>query len=165
MKAPLHTVKSATLFIIVGLIIGSLLTGIVAWNAMPNMMLQIHKSKLNFEETVAMIEKTAKAKGWSCPKIYNIQGSLQKEGYDMNKLKIISLCHPKYASTILSQDENKRISAFMPCRVGVYEDAAGQVFVAEVNMGLMSKMFGGNIGQVLSSVAVEEKQIVASVLH
>jgi len=165
MKALLCNIKRTTIFIVAGLVIGILLTTIAGWQTMPNMMLQVHESKMNFEETVATIEQTAKEKGWMCPKIYNIQGSLQKNGYDMKKLKIISLCHPKYASEILSKDENKKVAAFMPCRVGVYEDEAGQVFVAEVNMGLMSKMFGGSIGEVLSNVAIEEKQILASVLN
>ena len=45
----------------------------------------------------------------------------------------------------------------MPCRIGVYETKDGKVHIAEMDIGLMSKMFGGTIVKVMAKVAQEEE--------
>jgi uncharacterized protein (DUF302 family) len=82
----------------------------------------------------------------------------------MTPMKILSLCKPVYAYDILKNDNDKRVSAIMPCRIGVYQSENGKVFIAGMNMGLMSKMFGGNIAKVMSGVAEDEHNILKSVI-
>ena len=150
----------------VGLIVGMLLMGIIGWTVMPSMMLTVHKSKLNFEETVTAIDKSAKGLGWKVPKIYDIQKSLKEAGNeDMTKVKILSICQPNHAYKILKDDSNKKVTAIMPCRVGVYEAEDGQTYISEMNIGLMSKMFGGTIAKVMGEVAKEEKKMLESVIQ
>ncbi len=150
---------------IFGVIIGAVLTGVSFWVLMPKFMLSIHESKYNVDKTVTEIEKSAKANNWQVPKIYALQASLQKLGHsDMTEAKIISLCQADHAYNILKNDADKRITAIMPCRIGVYEDKTGKVFIAGMNMGLMSKMFGGNIAKVMAGVAEEEHNILKNVI-
>jgi hypothetical protein len=50
----------------------------------------------------------------------------------------------------------------MPCSIGVYEGDDGRVYVAKMNTGLMGKMFGGNVAQVMGgAVAEDEAKILA----
>lgn len=157
--------KSGSLFFIIGLVVGVALTAVVAWTAMPKLMLSIHKSTLDFDETVTVINETAVEHGWNVPKVYDIQKSLRNAGYsDMSKVKVISICQPHHAYEILEDDTNKKVTAIMPCRIGVYEDRDGQVFVSEMNIGLMSKMFGGAIAEVMGGVATEEAEILKGVI-
>jgi uncharacterized protein (DUF302 family) len=150
---------------IFGVIIGIALTGFAVWSLMPKLMLTTHESKFNVDQTVAEIEKSSKAIGWQVPKIYFLQKSLQKAGYkEMSQMKILSICKPVYAYDILKNDSDKMVSAIMPCRLSVYEDKSGKVFVSGMNMGLMSKMFGGNIAKVMAGVAEEEHNILKSVI-
>ena len=149
-----------------GLIIGMIIMGLIVWNVMPNMMLNVNKSKLDFEATVSEINESASKNGWMVPKVYDISKSLQKAGYnDVNRIKIISLCKPKYANTILKEDSNKKVTGIMPCRIGVYETKEGHVFMSEMNIGLMSKMFGGIIEEVMTQVAKEETEMFQHIMQ
>ncbi|MBU0655794.1 MAG: DUF302 domain-containing protein [Gammaproteobacteria bacterium] len=132
---------------------------------MPKLMINTHESRLGFEETVTTLQSAAQGKQWLIPKVYDMQASLKKEGYaDMSKLSILSLCQPEYAYNILKNDSDKFVTAVMPCRMGVYETQNGKVMISGMNMGLMSKMFGGNIAKVMGGVATEEASMLAEVV-
>ncbi len=149
---------------LVGLIFGAALTGVAVWQLMPSMMLTDHASRLGFDETVAAIGKAAVDRGWKVPKVYDIQKSLRDAGHDMTRVKILSICQPTHAHRILEDDANKKVTAIMPCRIGVYETADGTVRIAEMNIGLMSRMFGGVIEEVMGEVAEQEKEMLASII-
>jgi uncharacterized protein (DUF302 family) len=132
---------------------------------MPSMMVEVERSKLSFDDTVNTIQEKALANDWQVPKIYDIQASLMKSGYqDMTKLKILSMCQPDHAYGILSDDANKMVSSMMPCRIGVFENKDGEVFISRMNIGLMSKLFGGKIETVMGKVADEENRMLEGVL-
>ena len=78
----------------------------------------------------------------------------------MTPVKILSVCQPDDAHKILSEDENKMVTAIMPCRIGVYQTGDGKTYVSTMNIGLMSKMFGGTIAEVMGGVAAKEQQIM-----
>jgi uncharacterized protein (DUF302 family) len=152
-------------FFIGGLILGIALTGFIIAFSMPRMMLNVHESRLGFDETVAAIENSAMEQGWKVPKIYDIQKSLVDAGHtEMGRLTILSLCQPDHAYEILKEDSRKKVSAIMPCRLAVYEEKGGKVYVAGLNVGLMSKMFGGMIEEVMGDVADEEKEMLKKIL-
>ncbi len=152
-------------FLILGLFLGAVVTGVVAFQAAPGQMLAVQESKLGFEETVSSIEQRAVAAGWVVPKIYDLQASLHKAGHTgIGKLNVISLCQPDHAAKILADDSRKMVTAMMPCRIGVFETSDGAVMVASMNVGLMSKMFGGVIEEVMSEVAKEEHTMLADIL-
>ncbi len=147
-------------FLAGGFAIGIIVMGIMVWTMMPGMMLVEHKSKLGFEETIHELSKAAIEHGWAVPKVYDLQGNLKKEGYEnATKMKILSICQPHHAYKILEHDENKKVTAMMPCRIGVYENSKGEVYITQMNIGLMSKMFGGTIESVMSDVAEEEHEM------
>ena len=151
--------------LIFGLLIGIVATVAVGRSAMPSMMLEVRQSRLSFEETVTAIEEAAIKEGWQVPKIYNLQQSLVKAGYeDMTRLQVLSLCQPGHAYDILSDDKSKMVAAMMPCRIGVFEAADGKVYVSQMNVGMMSKMFGGNIEKVMTRVAAEEETMLENIL-
>ena len=65
----------------------------------------------------------------------------------------------------MKDDTDKKVTAIMPCRIGVYETVDGRVFISEMNMGLMSKMFGGTIAEVMGGVAEEEKEMLRDIVQ
>ncbi len=147
--------------LLVGLVVGIIITGAAVWMLMPKMMIQVHESKLSFEDTVATLEKSALERKWKVPKIYDIQKTLVDSGFaDMTPLKILSICQPAHAYNILKQDKDKIVTAIMPCRMAVYKGNDGKIYIAEMNMGLMTKMFGGDIARIMGQVAIEEKEMV-----
>jgi uncharacterized protein (DUF302 family) len=159
--------KMNFLNLLIGFLLGVVGTAVAAFKLMPKMMLLDQVSKLSFEDTVAAIEKAAVDRGWKVPKIYDIQKTLQDAGHaDMTRVKIVSICQPHHAYNVLKADADKFVTAIMPCRVAVYEDAHKVVHVAEMNMGLMSKFFGPNVRDIIGNhVAVEEKEMMANIVH
>jgi uncharacterized protein (DUF302 family) len=147
--------------LLIGFLAGGLVAGLAVWKFMPGLMITIHPSKLSVDETVAGLEKAALDRKWKVPKIYDIQKTLQDSGFsDMTPLKILSICQPAHAYNILQDDKDKIVTAIMPCRMAVYQGKDGKAYIAEMNMGLMTKMFGGNIARIMGKVAIEEKEMV-----
>lgn len=157
--------KKYIITFLVGLIIGMGLMGFLAWKGTPGMMLAVEKSKLGFESTVMAVQESAEAKGWNVPQVYDIQQNARSAGHpNMTRLKILSLCQPDHAYNILSEnDENKRISAIMPCRIGVYETRDG-VYIAQARIGLIGSFFGGTVSSEMRKISGELKEILKVII-
>jgi hypothetical protein len=91
--------------------------------------------------------------------------SIRQQGGQLNReIQVVELCKASYAQDILST--NPEVSTLMPCAWGVYKDESGRVMISGMNMGLMGRLFGGNIARVISGqVAVDESAILAHVIQ
>jgi len=159
------TVKNSVLKFVIGSIVGVLLMGIVVWQVMPRMMINVRKSKLNFEDTVlAVNESVTKEKDWKVPAIFDIQKNILDAGHkDMTKVKIVSLCQPHYAKKILESDDDKKVTTMMPLGIGIYETKGGQVYVSTMNIGMMGLMFGGTIADVMGDAAEDIEEMLEDI--
>ena len=155
--------KGLTMFL-TGLIAGILLTVIVLIVVMPKQMFVVNESKLGFDETVAAIEKSAKDHNWSMPHLYDLQATMKKHNFDVKPVKVFSLCKPDHAYQILSSDQERVVSALMPCRVAVYE-RNGKTYVSMLNSGLFSKFMGNKVKTVMGAASEENKQILSPVIR
>lgn len=159
--------KETILLLIIGLVLGILLTGMIGWVMMPDMMINVKKSKLGFEETISAINESALATGtWKIPTIHHLSESIVKAGHeDMARIAVIELCHPHYAYDVLKNEEDRKISAIMPCRVGVFEADNGDVYISEMNTRLVSKMFGKDVASTMNLVADEQEEIFKNIFE
>jgi len=108
-----------------------------------------------------MVQDNAKAKGWVVPKVYDFQTSMKKyKQPDPGRVKVVKLCQPVYAGKMLAHDDSKFVAAMMPCSIGIYEKSDGKVYVSSMNIGLMSKMFGGVVDDTLALVAADDAEIL-----
>jgi len=155
--------KGLTMFL-TGLIAGILLTVIVLIVVMPKQMFVVNESKLGFDETVTAIEKSAKDHNWSMPHLYDLQATMKKHNFDVKPVKVFSLCKPDHAYQILSSDQERVVSALMPCRVAVYE-RNGKTYVSMLNSGLFSRFMGNKVKTVMGAASEENKQILAPVIR
>ena len=91
--------------------------------------------------------------------------AMAKSGVQMdNQVRIVELCNAKYAKDILTT--NPEVSTLMPCAWGVYKGKDGKVYISGMNMGLMGKMFGGNIARVMGeSVSQDEEKMLGGVIR
>jgi uncharacterized protein (DUF302 family) len=149
-----------------GVMSGLALAMVLAWQAMPDLMIQTHESRYSVDDTIATLTRVAEEQGWVVPKVYDMQKSLAAKGYrDAAPMKIISLCQPHHASQVLAQDENKHLASIMPCRFGVYETHDGRVHIAGMNIGLISQMFGSQVAKAMQQAAEDEKAMLAKVIR
>ena len=155
--------KIATAFVF-GLALGAMMTGMMIWKSMPKMMISVHQSKYaTVEETCEKLKEAINTNGWKCPGIRNMNKSMAKHGVIMkSQVRIVELCNAQYAKDVLLT--NPEIATLMPCAWGVYKGEDGKVYISGMNMGLMGKMFGGNIAKVMGgNVAGDEKKMLEAV--
>ncbi len=157
--------KKPIIFLFSGLFLGMFLTVAGLGFIAPKIMLDVQESRLNFDDTLAAIKASAKEEGWKTPKAYDLQKTFAKAGYgEMSKMTVLSLCQPHHAAALLSEDSQKPFMAMMPCRVGIYEAADGKVYLSQMNMGLLSRLIGGDVAKIMKTAAQEENEIFAHVL-
>lgn len=151
--------------LVIGLVAGLAIALILVKFLMPRLMLTVQKSNLDLEQTVSQIEKRALDRGWKVPKVYDLRKSIAEAGYDdLERMHILSICQPDHAHDILVDDSRRNITAMMPCRIAVYEDSHGQVYISGMNIGLMSMLFGGVVQEVMGKVSKEEHEILEPIL-
>lgn len=146
-----------------GLIVGIGLSVILIVLVLPKQMFVINESKLGFDETVEAITQSVQENKWSMPHMYDLQATMKKNGFDVNPVKVFSLCKPEHAYKILSDDNERMVSALMPCRVAVYEKG-GKTYISMLNAGLFSKMLGKKVKDVMGDASAENLQILAPVI-
>ncbi|MBD3265068.1 DUF302 domain-containing protein [bacterium] len=135
---------------IVGLIAGIAITTVLVIVLMPGMMIVTKQSRFGFEETVTKIEQGIPAIGWASPGTTNMNKSMAKHGVEfVPRVHVIKMCKPEYAKEVLKSD--RYVSCLMPCSVAVWESDDGKVYVSKMNTGLMGKMFGGTIAEVMGN--------------
>ncbi|MDX2507265.1 MAG: DUF302 domain-containing protein [Gammaproteobacteria bacterium] len=148
---------------IIGFLVGVVVLGIAGWNMMPGMMLKEISSPYTVAETVEKISANAKAEGWVVAGVKPLHKSVKKHGgHDLPPVMLVNLCQADHAYAILKEDDNKKLSVFMPCTISVYEKSNGQVFVGVMNAELLGKMFGGTVAQVMGvEVAAQQQKFIA----
>ena len=71
------------------------------------------------------------------------------------------VCKPQHANSVLSVEP--KMGGIMPCTWAVYETTDGEVYIAKMNIGLMSKLFSGVIGKVMKDVAQTEEEMLSKI--
>jgi uncharacterized protein (DUF302 family) len=144
---------------IVGVVIGFVICCIAMFTLMPSMMIVTKESKLGFDETVAALEKRIPEQGWviSGGQPIDMNKAMAKNGVTFKpRVKLVKLCKAEYAKSVLTSD--RYISCMMPCTMAVWEADDGKVYLSEMNMSLMAKMFGGNIAKVMGGKVVHDEE-------
>lgn len=148
-----------------GLVAGLLLAGVGGWLMMPGLMLEVHESRYDsVEETTTRLMSAIKANGWATPGARNMNKTMAKHGVQMERqVRVVELCNASYAKDIIST--NPEVSTLMPCAWGVYEGDNSKIYISGMNMGLMGKMFGGNIARIMEGfVSKDEARILSEVI-
>lgn len=148
---------------VVWVLAGMVLMGLIVWFAMPSLMLVKHKSKLSYDETVTVLSENLKKKqDWRVLTVNDYQKSTEAF-VALERVSSASICNPRYAAKILTNDKDRGVTAFMPLGLGIYEDKKGDVFVSQLNVGLLGMMFGGTIAEVMGIAGKDIKAVVESV--
>ena len=111
--------------------------------------------------TVQTIVANATNHGWKVSKIYDFREALARPAKPkLAPIQVVELCQPDYAHELLKSGKNRFVATMMPCAVAVYEKEDGKVYVASMNVGLMGRLFGGEIRTIMGRVAQDDKEIL-----
>jgi uncharacterized protein (DUF302 family) len=134
---------------------------LLAGCSMGSLLIHEQRSPYDFGTTVDTVMANAKARGWQVPKTFDFQAALLAHGQpDPGRMTVIKLCSPQYASRMFATDTSKFVSVMAPCSISVYEKSDGQTYVATMNMGLMARVMGDEVGPVLAEIAADDAAIV-----
>ncbi|MFW6352058.1 MAG: DUF302 domain-containing protein [Bacteroidota bacterium] len=122
------------------------------------------ESKYRFEETIAMIQKSAKAAGWTIPVKHDIQDILMKSGETSPPATIIALCKKSIATRVMGIEDANEILALMPCRIAVYEKSDGKTYVSWANLSKANLEVNTPKSTILNDAAEELKAIADNVV-
>lgn len=151
------------LLVLICIIGGMILMGLIVWFTMPLLMLIKLRSRLTYDETISVLDENFKKKqDWKVLVVNDYKKSTEAF-ITLERVGSVNICNPRYASKILADDKNRGVTAFMPLGLGVYEDKKGQVFISKLNIGLLGKMFGGTISEVMGIAGKDLSEVVNSV--
>lgn len=152
----------AIVFLIFGMLIGIIFSGIVINISAGEMMVKEFKSPYEFEKTIELITNRINTKaGWAVTSIIDQNKEVSKNGgSSIGNFKIIKYCHGGFSSRMLKEDDRKKIGNMMPKSFAVYEKSDGQVFVSTMNGGVIGKMFGGEIEKIIEEVSLEVEDMM-----
>jgi uncharacterized protein (DUF302 family) len=152
--------ETSVLFILIGMV----LMGFGVWFMMPKLMFTMYKSESDFEKTMNKLKDEINATGeWKVTKESDFQKNIQDAGHGkIEKVGSIAVCNPKYASLILTEEPNRKVTSIMPLSIGIYENKSKQVYVSGLNIRLLGMMFGGTIAKVMNMAGNDVKNIIAS---
>jgi len=72
---------------------------------------------------------------------------------------LINMCQADHVYNILKEDGNRVLSVMMPCTISVYEKTDGITYIGAMNAGLLGKMFGGSIAEIIGDVVAKQQQM------
>lgn len=147
------------------MLVGMAIMAAAIWILMPSMMLKVHDSPLSYDATVAALQAQIDARqDWKVAYTYDFQLNIAEAGQGpVERVGNVALCNPRLASKILATDDDKKVTAFMPLGVGVFEETDGKVYVSELNVELLGMLFGGTIAEVMAEAGGDVSEIIASV--
>jgi uncharacterized protein (DUF302 family) len=156
--------KNTTGMFIIGVFVGLVIAVIVVFTVVPKVLFLVDESTLPFEETVEQIENSVYENKWSMPNQYDLQATMKKHGFDVNPVKVFSVCKPSLANEILGSNNERFVSALMPCRVAVYQKDNGKTYISRMNAPLVASLLGKKIKTVMKEAGRENELILESVV-
>jgi len=148
--------------VIGGVIGGIVLTGVIGWNMAAGLMFNEYESPFGVEETVARVQHNivATGNGWALSGIRNPAKAVQADGGNVLPVMMVEACSTAYSGPILKEDSVRYLSILMPCKITIYKKNDGKVYIATMNAGLIGKMFGPLVGDIMGKVAQDQKKFL-----
>lgn len=149
---------------LIGLISGVLLAILIAAIAIPKLFFIESESKYNFGETAALITSATTENGWAMPYQYDLQMTMKKHGFDVHPVTVFSICNPILANQILGSNNERIVSAMMPCRIALYQKNDGKTYVSRMNASFLSKLMGGKTRKVMTEAGEGSEEILKQII-
>ncbi|WP_022670515.1 DUF302 domain-containing protein [Hippea alviniae] len=147
-----------------GAAIGAASLGALTLKLFQTQMVKEIPSPKNFEETCKAIEKVIPQfsnSGWGFPfekwNFYKVFEDRNIDVPNIRKLTVYFVCNANLAARVINT--NNAMAGIMPCSWAVMEKADGKTYISKMNIGLMAKMFTGEIKKAMLEVEKTEKEM------
>lgn len=147
-----------------GLFSGIVIFGLLTLFIFPKLLFKVSESKYDMSKTAELITESVKEHNWSLPHQYDLQQILAGKGFEVNPVKVYSLCKPNIASSVLGESTTQHLSAIMPCRISVYEKSNGKTYISRMNAVLIARLLGGKAGSAMIEAGQGSEDILKSLV-
>jgi uncharacterized protein (DUF302 family) len=128
-------------------------------------LVQVVQSQKSFPETLKAFKEEVSKAGWSLLNVNNMAGVLSERGFTLHPVVVLDVCSGKHSVRILGNDDYRPFSAFMPCRVSIYQKSDGKVFVARMNAAAVTEMMLTGVAEVMLASDKEIAKIIANTVR
>lgn len=148
--------------LIAGLVLGIAAALTLAWNMAGGMMFEERESPFTVEETVARIQHNIEAagNGWALSGLRYPARPVEAAGGNVLPVMLIEACSTQYSGPILKDDRVRFLSLLMPCKISVYKKSDGKVHIGIMNVGLLSRLFGASVGEIMAHVVRDQESFL-----
>jgi uncharacterized protein (DUF302 family) len=142
--------------------LGGILALGIAWNSIGGLMFTERLSPFTVEETTARIQQNIQAagNGWSISGLRNPAKPVEAEGGNVLPVLLIEACSTVYSGPILKEDKVRFLSLLMPCKISIYKKSDGKVYIGILNAGLIGRLFGSMVGDIMDKVVVDQQKFL-----
>ena len=142
-----------------GFLLGVVAALLLAWNSIGGLMFSERLSPYSVEETAARIQQNIQAagNGWTISGLRNPAKPVEADGGNVLPVLLIEACSTKYSGPILKDDEVRFLSLLMPCKISVYKKSDGKVYIGYLNAGLIGRLFGPMVGEIMAKVVADQQ--------
>lgn len=146
---------------LVGVVLGIVLTGLIAVVSAKSLMFNITPSPFGVEETAARIQRNIQgleSKGWKLSGLRDPGRAVASDGANVMPVLLVEACSTKYSGPLLKADTSRIFSILMPCTITIFKNDDGKTYIGTMNAGLMGKLFG--VSSVMDKVAADQKEML-----
>ena len=147
-----------------GFIGGILLVMISMFVFAPSLMMVESQSRYDFNETVDRLMDIVDESSWGILNYHDMQQVKANLGYEVLPVKVFDLCSGQYSYEILREDDERIVTPMMPCRISIYEKSDGNTYIGRMNSGLVARLFGGIINDVMQKATAESEELLEPLL-
>lgn len=156
--------RSNLIYLSVGALVGVFIFLVVLFAMAPSLMMTESQSKYDFNETVELFQQSVTDAGWGILNVHDMQAVKANLGYEVLPVKIFDVCSGQYSARILEVDDARIVTPMMPCRISIYEKSDGNTYVGRMNSGLVARLFGGVINDVMQLATAETEELLESII-
>jgi len=146
-----------------GFIAAMVLVVILALSYAGSLMFKEHQSPFGVEETAARIQRNIQGlekNGWKLSGLRNPAKAVAASGNNVAPVLLVEACSTKYSGPILKDDNIRILSILMPCTITVYKKDDGKTYIGMMNAGLMGRMFGSKVAEIMGHVAEDQAKFI-----
>lgn len=153
------------LYLLTGLVVGVGATMLFAPKTPQPLKFEEKVSRYGFDETVQMLEESAKQHQWRLPAVHDMQKTMASIGKEVKSARIYELCKPEFAYEVVGFDQNRMLTSMLPCRVAVYEKNDGVTYISFMDLENISQSMTGNIPETMKTVQAEINKLIEGVVE
>jgi uncharacterized protein (DUF302 family) len=124
-----------------------------------------NKSKFDFGETLTELTRAIQEGGWRLVYMHDLQETMAKNNKEVLPVKVLELCSPSHAYSILGKDEWRTFSSIMPCRISIYKKSDGKTYVSQMNIELLGSAIENEMQEIMNLSYREVQNFVSQILE